>query len=179
MIDPAGASIVKTKNAPFLLLANLKKSIPSVGANDEVAFGESSSLNNSHYSGSYKASMFDNVGDANVYDETLNLMKITTTVQYSYQGYNPFILKFLNSMKFQPDLRDYAEFGVYVERVANNEGVTSRMKDVYTGNAVLVGRLIEHKASINCIVTSPDHKYFITGDDRSIFRYVFLFPSKI
>lgn len=149
-------------NGGALILKNLQTAKPIVTTSDRIVFGESphtSLLKENH--------VFEDVGDANVYDETMQLKSLSPNITFSYSGKNPFILKFLNSLNFEPDLENYHEFGELVDtsNITGDELIESS-----TTNCVLITRLIEHKASIVDIVIGPDNEYFISGDSSGILK---------
>lgn len=144
-----------------LVLKNLQNVKPIVTTTDEIVFGESSNT-----AASKDNQLFEDFGDANVYDETMQLKKLTTKISFSYAGKNPFILKFLRSLDFEPDLPDYHEFGNLVDiNIIEKEKIDSKNK-----SCVLISRLIEHKAAIVDIIIGPDHQYFISGDSSGVLK---------
>ncbi|KAG7923631.1 hypothetical protein KL905_000849 [Ogataea polymorpha] len=93
-------------------------------------------------------------------EESTSVQKITTKIKHSYSGTNPYILKFLGSMSFEPTLDDYNEFG---GPAAAYEPPETREKSQVSGT--LISRLVEHKAAITGLEVSPDHKFFISSDE--------------
>lgn len=151
----------KERGGP-LILRNLQTPKPVVTTSDKMAFGESS--NNFL---KRENPLFEDFGDANVYDESMQLKKLTTDISYSYPGRNPFILKFLRSLVFEPDLQDYHEFGQLVD--TTSIGVSEPVEGT-NKTCVLVSRLIDHKASIIDLIVAPDHEYFISGDILGVLK---------
>lgn len=152
----------KDSNGP-LILQNLKTPKPIVTTSDSTVFSDHPrfvALNLTN-------TIFENYGDANVFDETMQLKKITTNISFSYPGKNPFILKFLKSLSFEPDIQDYEEFGHVILDSSKNEASIELMKQ--TGST-LVAKLMEHKAPIVNIVVSPDNQYFISVDSQGILK---------
>ncbi|KAG0690529.1 Serine/threonine-protein kinase [Pichia californica] len=151
------------ENGGALILKTLQNAKPIVTTSDQMVFGESSIV-----SGKQNNQLFQDFGDANVYDETMQLKKLTTNISFSYPGKNPFILKFLKSLNFEPDIQDYQEFGdlIDISIINNNNKENADMNK----NCVLIARFIEHKAGIVDIIVSPDHEYFISGDSSGILK---------
>ncbi|GME81377.1 unnamed protein product [Ambrosiozyma monospora] len=85
-------------------------------------------------------------------------------------------------MSFPPTLSDYPEFGTEMKNEMDLEnlqksdlsmersktGSSGTRNGAYSG--LLLGRLFEHSTSVNCIVASPDHRFFITGDEFGSIR---------
>lgn len=143
-------------NAGRLILQNFESLQPVLTRNDRIEISSASLLNTSVTDPSQ---MFHNIEGFNVFDETMQLKKFTTNVTFSYPGKNPYILKFLRSIKFEPTIDDFPEFG---ERV-NFVNTLETEKEAIIKN-VLVTRLTEHQASIISVVTSPDSKFFVSVD---------------
>lgn len=147
----------KDRSGP-LILKNLQITTPIVTTNEEVVFSDNSlgtTLNAEN-------PIFENFGEANVFDETMQLKKITTDVSFSYPGKNPFILKFLRSIPFEPDIQDFPEFGPPINVGELFEGKDS-MCNESPGNT-LIAKLIEHDSPIVNMVVSPDRNFFISAD---------------
>lgn len=166
LIDEA---ITSNGSSPIFLLPNLKQTKPFIGENKAVAMGETSSVfsimsRQRRVGGPF----FDDLGDANVFDETLNQKRLVTNVNHTYPGYNPFILKYLDSLQFKPDLDIFPEFGPIVNPLKVETGTVDTPKD--SKNGKLIFHLHEHNDSINCIAVSPDHRYFVTGDDEGFIK---------
>ncbi|ODV86285.1 hypothetical protein CANARDRAFT_197073 [[Candida] arabinofermentans NRRL YB-2248] len=149
--DTTIKSTSKSRRPSSLLYGESNKAEPSILTNQETVFGETASASAAT--------------TLNFNDETLNYQKITTTVKHSYSGSNPYILKFLSKMKFDPTLSEYVEFGI----PSNNQS-DNGIKKSGERPSILIARLLEHKASISCIIVSPDHKFFITGDEQGYLK---------
>lgn len=161
-LSPPSKNKEGRENGGPLILRNLQTPKPVVTTSDRTAFGESS---NSFLK--RDNTLFEDFGDANVYDESTQLKKLSTDVSFSYPGKNPFILKFLHSLEFEPDLKDYHEFGRLVD-TTNIEGIEPATEN--PKNCVLISRLIEHQASIVDIVAAPDNEYFISADSLGVLK---------
>lgn len=171
LVDEA---IISNGGSPVFLLPNLKQTKPFISENKAVAIGETSSIfsNISRHRragvmGNTGGAFFDDFGDANVFDETLKQKRLVTSVNHTYPGYNPFILKFLDSLQFKPDLDIFTEFGEVVKTL-KVEPITGG--DSPRENGKLICHLHEHIDSINCLAVSPDHRYFVTGDDGGFIK---------
>ncbi|GMM30983.1 ubiquitin-binding serine/threonine protein kinase [Martiniozyma asiatica (nom. inval.)] len=172
-IEHKTKEVVKTttniSKSPMLILSSLHQTKPYIGENKTTAFGESSSLFSGILGGNQMNKHFyEDIGDSNVYDETLNFKSLTTNVTHTYPGHNPFILKFLESVKFEPDLDIYKEFGNAVPKLLHND--KNNEPSSKDGYCVLVDTLFEHDCTITCLEVSPDHRYFITGDEKGYFK---------
>ncbi|ANZ73925.1 BA75_00032T0 [Komagataella pastoris] len=82
---------------------------------------------------------------------------------HTYSGANPYILKFLECIKFRHVLDDSEEFGPHVPSVTAEEGD-------WKFEGILVSHLTEHTGSITSLALSPDQQYFLTGDSKGIIR---------
>lgn len=156
-------TIALNEGSPVFLLPNLKQNKPYIGEDKTFAVGETSSVF-SALSGSGSGNTkrgpngFEDTNHQNVIDGTLNQKALVTRVNHTYPGYNPFILKFLESLQFTSDLDIYSEFGPTIDR--------SRISNVVKSSEnKLINTLMEHKDSITTMDVSPDSKYFVTGDD--------------
>jgi len=134
--DEAGTSLVIGKS----------KAAPSIITNEENAYGElESSFQQRKTSLQTDKSPFPNV--------------VTSIVTNSYSGNDPYVVRFLSNIKIEPSLGEFQEF----ENVVTQANLMISKSWVPRGD--LVSHLKEHKASINTIDVSPDHNFFITGDD--------------
>ncbi|KAK3938789.1 Serine/threonine-protein kinase ppk19 [Diplogelasinospora grovesii] len=89
---------------------------------------------------------------------------------HTYTGNDPSILKMLDSMYVENYPHDIAEYGPLVTPISRRK---SSSKSTSTGTAddgwrpsgKFVATFAEHVGSINRIVVSPDHLFFLTGGD--------------
>ncbi|QPG73076.1 hypothetical protein FOA43_000381 [Brettanomyces nanus] len=145
-------------------------SLPSIGRSPENAIGDAPSLHGKTSSlsimghGNY---ILSDRSEFNVQNETLNLQKLITKIRHSYSGNNTYILKFLRSLSFEPTLNDYTEFGSLIE---TGEALSTEENGESSGESVLISRLLEHKSSINCVRSSPDYSFFVTGDEQGLLK---------
>jgi phosphoinositide-3-kinase regulatory subunit 4 len=152
----------KDLNAP-LILKSLQTPKPIVATTERTAIsGYLSPLSND-----ISNSIFENYGEANVFDETMQLKKISTDITFSYSGKNPFILKFLKSLSFEPDIEDYEEFGSLLSNTRTAELSNELIKPE---SCTLIAKLNEHKSSVVDIVVSPDDEYFISVDSHGTLK---------
>lgn len=148
-----------------LLLGDARASAPSVGEAIDNAYGDTATLVSSLKGPSLSLgggeSVFSGTSGFSVLNETLAPQHMTTVVKHSYTGSNPYIIKFLKSLKYEPSIDDYAEFGPAV--------MAADSSDSPPGNA-LVSRFVEHKSAVNCVATSPDSSIFVTGDEQGYLK---------
>lgn len=141
-----------------LILKNLQLQTPVVETIEDIA-----DYKNNYFShGDKTNSIFRDIGDANVFDETMRLEELYAEIEFSYPGKNPFIWRFLRSLEFKPDLDDYVEFG---EPTSQPEIDTNESTSSYdTLNYTLIARLNEHNAPIVSVVASTDGRFFVSAD---------------
>lgn len=159
--------VTSSKGSPIFLLPNLKQTKPFISENKAVAMGETSSVFSIVSRQKRGGPFLNDLGDANVFDETLNQKRLVKSIHHTYPGYNPFILKFLNSVQFQPDLDIFPEFGPVVKPL--KYAVSKDLPDT-SGSGKLICQLHEHANAINCICVAPDHRYFVTGDSDGVVK---------
>ncbi|KXH32257.1 hypothetical protein CNYM01_06795 [Colletotrichum nymphaeae SA-01] len=91
---------------------------------------------------------------------------------HSYEGTDPSILKMLDSMYQDNYPHDIAEFGPMVTPITRrktNRSVGQPGDEPWRPQGRMVATFAEHTGSINRLVVSPDHVFFITGgDDGSV-----------
>lgn len=135
------------------LILGPHKSAPSTMANEQNAYGElESSFQKKRRTSSHAQKLTSN----NV---------LTSVVTNSYTGKDPYVIRYLNTVSLEPSLEEFPEFS----HSENTVVVNSSKFWAPTGS--LVAHLREHKASINSIDVSPDHSYFITGDDLGVLKF--------
>ncbi|OUM51156.1 hypothetical protein BVG19_g243 [[Candida] boidinii] len=153
-----------------LLFGEIQMSKPLVSTNEELAFGDTTSVTSgtNNYSNDYTPHQFN--------DESLKYQKMTTSVKHSYTDNNPYVLEFLNNIKFEAKLENYPEFGNILRNILdrNTVGDFSKQRsgtENFEPKGLLVAKLLEHKSCINCVAVSPDQKIFITGDDLGLLKF--------
>ncbi|GMM47735.1 ubiquitin-binding serine/threonine protein kinase [Pichia kluyveri] len=154
------------KNQP-LILKNLQAPRPIVMTSDKSVY--SSDTNNIHLP-SNENSIFDNFGEGNVFDETMKLKEIHSDVRISYPGKNTSILKFLNGIKFEPEIGDYPEFGRFIDTNLISKKNSQNTNHILHHHDGFVAMLIEHNSSIVDIVAAPQHEFFISCDSEGFLK---------
>ncbi|CCH44110.1 phosphoinositide-3-kinase, regulatory subunit [Wickerhamomyces ciferrii] len=137
---------VNDASGTSLVLKN-SKAAPSIITNEENAFGE---LESSFHQRKQSLKPRDS-NDPKV---------VSTIITNSYTGNDPFVVRFLNSIKIEPTLEEFTEFDSPVQQI--NLAATKS----WTPKGDLISHTREHKSSITSIDASPDHSYFITGDNE-------------
>lgn len=128
------------------LIIGKSKAAPSIMTNEENAYGELESSFQPR-----RASLQTNATpDPNI------VSSITTN---SYTGNDPYVVRFLNNVEIEPTLEEFKEFGHPIPPP------NIPFSKAWSPKGDLVSHLKEHKACINTIDISPDHSFFITGDD--------------
>jgi phosphoinositide-3-kinase regulatory subunit 4 len=87
---------------------------------------------------------------------------------HSYAGNDPNILKMLDSMYIDHFPHDIAEFGPLVTPISRRKSSKTTLpggEEGWKPGGKLVATFSEHVGSINRIVVSPDHVFFVTGGD--------------
>lgn len=136
--DESGMSLVIGKS----------KAAPSIKTNEENAYGELESSFQQR-----KSSLQTNEApDPNI---------ISSTVTNSYTGNDPYVVRFLNNVKIEPSLEEFPEFNQPIPQAQFNVSISRS----WSPKGDLVSHLKEHKSGISTIDVSPDHNFFITGDD--------------
>ncbi|TID30603.1 hypothetical protein CANINC_000758 [Pichia inconspicua] len=139
-----------------LILQNMESLKPVLTTKNWNQISTLSLLNTSN---TEQNQIFDDIEGFNVFDETVQLKKFTTEVSFGYSGKNPYISKFLKSIKFEPTIDDFPEFG----KPIIFSGIQQNEKEAIIKN-MLITRLTEHQAPIICVATSPDSKFFVSVD---------------
>ncbi|VEU23630.1 DEKNAAC105066 [Brettanomyces naardenensis] len=142
-------------------------SLPSIGQSEENAIGDAPSQHGASMSaGSILAS---DDSEFSIINETLTPQRMKTKIKHSYIGNNRYILKFLGSLSFEPALKDFAEFGDTLEN--NEEKKEGEAPSSTSSSHILISRLLEHQASINCVACSSDSSFFVTGDGQGYLKF--------
>jgi phosphoinositide-3-kinase, regulatory subunit 4 len=87
---------------------------------------------------------------------------------HTYAGHDPNVLRLLDSLYLENYPIELIEFGQVVpppNREPLRRGGVNPHRGLWQPEGVLIAMLGEHKAGINRVVVSPDHKFFITGSD--------------
>ncbi|ODV98596.1 hypothetical protein PACTADRAFT_48318, partial [Pachysolen tannophilus NRRL Y-2460] len=167
-------SIAMSPNS--IMFGNARKAAPSIHEDRENAFGKLETSNDASSimtktNGNNKSQEIFTVSSLMESDPGLS-QNIVTTVTNSYSGRNPYILKYLNSIEFEPLLDDFVEFGPPLSNLGNHAANTSQQRSqaqshypasIWNPKGILVAHLIEHKGNVECIAVSPDNNYFISG----------------
>lgn len=132
------------------------KSIPETGTSDTNAFGE-------------MEGPFTQMAPAQRPSSVKNAEAQTTKQpKHSYAGNDPSIQFMLDNMYVDNFPRDVLEFGPMVEPISRRKNRAVRTKTTeerWKPQGHLVATFGEHKGSINRVVVSPDHMFFVTGGD--------------
>ena len=90
-------------------------------------------------------------------------------VGHTYNGGDPNVLKLLDSLATENYPVDVADFGPMVAPVTNRSSGSASdpqgLERDWRPEGTLIAAFGEHTASINRILPSPDHAFFITGSD--------------
>jgi phosphoinositide-3-kinase, regulatory subunit 4 len=87
---------------------------------------------------------------------------------HTYSGHDPNVLRLLDSLYLENYPIELIEFGQVLpplNREPLRRGGVNPHRGLWQPEGVLIAMLGEHKAGINRVVVSPDHKFFITGSD--------------
>ncbi|KAF5025819.1 hypothetical protein F66182_2152 [Fusarium sp. NRRL 66182] len=138
------------------------KSIAQTGTTDANAFGE--------VEGPFAQASADkppsSEGDGD--DNTRSRLS-----KHSYEGNDPSIQRMLDNMYVENFPRDVLEFGPIVtpiKRSKANRVSVQLGEEPWKPDGQLVATFAEHKGSINRVLPSPDHVFFITGGDDGTVR---------
>lgn len=134
------------------LILGRPKAVPSIMAQEQNAYGELESSFHQHRRSSTQAQRL----------KTTNIL--TSVVTNSYAGMDPYVIRFLNTVKLEPSLEEFSEF-TQVEKMPVFDTTKS-----WNPTGDLVAYLKEHTSSITTVDVSSDHSYFITGDDSGILK---------
>lgn len=148
-----------------MLLFTLKKATPSILTNQENVYGELDSVNQSLLASSLNLSADnDNVA------KRLDKPPVHPIITHSYNGNNEHVLKFLNNYDFITTLENFYEFGPSItlpleDNLSNIIANKNKNSKSWPPKGTLVAHLLEHEGAINCLVTSPDYSYFVSGGE--------------
>lgn len=87
---------------------------------------------------------------------------------HTYDGSDPNVLRLLNSLATENYSIDVIDFGPMVTPVSNRTGNAADIRSSgrpWRPEGTLIATFGEHIASINRLLPSPDHSFFITGSD--------------
>ena len=88
---------------------------------------------------------------------------------HTYNGHDPNVLKLLDSLAIENYPTDMIDFGPMVAPVTNrssgNASAPRGNERAWRPEGTLIATFSEHTASINRILPSPDHVFFVTGSD--------------
>jgi phosphoinositide-3-kinase, regulatory subunit 4 len=87
---------------------------------------------------------------------------------HSYTGNDPNVLRLLDSLYLDQYPIDVIEFGQVIPAPRGEplrRGGTNPHRGLWQLEGTLIAMLGEHRAGINRVIVSPDHKFFITGSD--------------
>lgn len=140
-------------------MKNLGTALPVVGTSDNSLASSGMDINANITS--ENSNLFGDFGQANIYDQRLNMKNIKTIAEFSYLGKNSSILQFLRNLKFEPSIDDYYEFGEVVENSPQSSVFSTSPS---TLGSTLVAKLFEHKSPLLDIIVSPDQTYFLSAD---------------
>jgi len=154
----------------FLLpnFSRVKASLQTVEAN---VFGEMELSHES--SGSHHSKrLADNTNDhkfTQVLYSVNNSKIITSNSSNSYNGHNPFIINYLNSLEFEPDISNFPEFGTYIKPPTTTDSQQLDPKKVHVasintnGNSGTVD-------GISKVILSPSMEFFITASESGVIK---------
>lgn len=123
----------------------MPKSVPSIQATQDPVFGQLQA-SDSHY--------------AEVVDETQSVGAVVPKVSHSYNGRNKYIARYLETLKYEPTLNDYSEFGKQVSPTFDSV----EFRNINQAHTQI-------SCSITCVCASPTGEYFITGDENGTVRF--------
>ncbi|ODV63834.1 ubiquitin-binding serine/threonine protein kinase VPS15 [Ascoidea rubescens DSM 1968] len=141
------------------LLFGVKKASPSISENQENVYADLEQL-------TLETDFGESSSDSKIV--TLKLPQTSTVagkITHTYTGDDPNILKFLNNIKIETTLDDFPEFGAALSNIPTNDYHILKNVSNWKPKGLLVAHLLEHQGSINCVVASPDHSYFVTGGE--------------
>lgn len=145
-----------------LIIGVSSKATATINMNDENAYGQMNASSSSEQSHNSKNNKKSNNVTIKAKQLRLKIKSDIIPISHSYIGKDPYILKFLNSVKFEPSLDEYKEFQKLAQRPKTCPLLMASGSWVPQGQ--VVSRLIEHEAAITTLDISPDNKVFITGD---------------
>lgn len=128
---------------------------PSVLTNQENIYGE---LNNTSI-----PLMLSNTMD-NFEEFSSTKRRLVPVITSSYTGNNKSLLKFISNYNFLTSLDNFYEFGPPISNSDTNHTTYNAPK----GN--LVAHLKEHTGAVNCLVSSSDHTYFLSGGEDGLLK---------
>ncbi|KAF5673835.1 VPS15 kinase [Fusarium heterosporum] len=138
------------------------KSVAQTGTTDTNAFGE--------VEGPFVQALADQLPSARGNEGGDSRPQVS---KHSYQGGDPSIQKMLDNMYVDNFPRDVIEFGPIVtpiKRSKANRVSVQPGEEPWKPDGQLVATFAEHKSSINRVLPSPDHVFFITGGDDGTVR---------
>jgi phosphoinositide-3-kinase regulatory subunit 4 len=134
------------------LILGKPKAAPSILAQEQNVYGE-------------LESSFQRERRPSTQAQRLKTTKIlTSVVTNSYTGKDPYVIRYLNTVKLEPSLDEFSEF----TQVESMPLLDFSKSWIPTGE--LVAHLKEHKTSINSLDVCPDHSYFITADNFGVLK---------
>lgn len=163
----------KAKLGIPLGIFDAQASTPSVGAFKETATGAITTSSDDQSTGLDVPTGTVTSGEYNInfQNETRTTNQIVTKVKHSYNGTNRYIIKYLNSMKFEPALEDYPEFGSYINTDTTTVKEKGDENKPVPKRSVLIAKLNGHKSSIRIIRASPKGDFFITTDTEGFIKF--------
>ncbi|KAH3680281.1 hypothetical protein WICPIJ_008339, partial [Wickerhamomyces pijperi] len=171
--SPSGSAFDEPSKS--LIIGVSSKASATLNMNDSNAYGQINSKSN------HSAKKKSNNITIEAQQLAIGSQSQITPISHSYIGKDPYIIKFLNSVNFEPSLDEYKEF----QKLPARRSSSSTAATVTSGSlgqhhkpdlnnwipqTEIVSRLVEHEASITAIDTSPDYKVFITGDEEGLIK---------
>lgn len=154
-----------------LLLPNVSKVSASIQMVEENVFGELELNNNeSHHkrSASFKASN-ETAGNINHKVISSNDEKvIIANSRNSYQGYNPYILHYLQNVNFDLSLDSFSEFGDTI-KIHNPKSPEWKPKGICISQINASSRP-GIPQSLTCIAVNPSSEFFLTGSESGALK---------
>ncbi|KAK8128041.1 ubiquitin-binding serine/threonine protein kinase VPS15 [Apiospora sp. TS-2023a] len=135
------------------------RSIPETGTTETNAFGQ--------VEGPFSPNPPPKISLPSNFDETLDGAS-SKKASHSYEGNDPTVLNMLNNMYIDNYPHDVVEFGPMVQPISTRKpsrGNGQGASEAWRPTGRLVATFAEHTSSINRIIPSPDHVFFITGGD--------------
>lgn len=163
----AEVASIQDHDSKALVLPNIgrvKASIQTVEAN---VFGE---MELSHESSSFHhlKNSTSNSRKENTLTHVLysvnNAKIVTSNLNVSYKGHNPYIINYLGDLDFEPDISNFPEFGSFIKTPINRD------LGFNTDKATHIARINTNNSNnwvegINKVVVSPSSEFFVTTSE--------------
>ncbi|VUG16726.1 VPS15 [Brettanomyces bruxellensis] len=167
-----------SKGKPKLVISS-KVSLPSTEQSRDIARGNTWTSSGLNAEGKmiYQGSIISGGRIININKEEPPKYSLVTKMKYSYNGNNRYIIKFLKSLHFEPELTDYQEFGkaikrsgMYIHQKHTDEAVSDFKNNSISKNvskkSLLISQIAGSDSLLEFVISSCDGAFLITGDKK-------------